>query len=344
VKPGFQCQLVNDPFGDPALYVEFLFQKRAVLFDLGDIHALSPRKLLRLSHVFVSHTHMDHFYGFDYLLRVCLGRAITLNLYGPPGFIDRVAHRLGGYTWNLVENYADELVFMVHEWAGDTTLRRCRFPCRKAFVREPMPEVPVEGGVLLEEPGLSVRAALLDHKIPCLAFLLEEPQHVNIWKNRLEEAGLPKGPWLQHLKQAILRGEDDDYPIEVRWRDGRGRVRYISLGELKKSILRIVPGMKIGYVVDALYCPGNLGRLEKLLNGVDWLYIEAGFAHEEAESAARKYHLTAAQAGWIARRVGAKRLVPFHFSARYQGEADKLVEEAVAAFRDTGVFDDVITP
>ena len=39
--------LVNDRFGDPALYVEFKFEKRALLFDLGDLHALPPRKLLR---------------------------------------------------------------------------------------------------------------------------------------------------------------------------------------------------------------------------------------------------------------------------------------------------------
>ncbi len=333
MKPIFQCQLVNDPFGDPALYVEFLFQKRAILFDLGDIHALSPRKLLRLSHIFVSHTHMDHFYGFDYLLRVCLGRAMTLHLYGPPGFIDNIEHRLGGYTWNLVENYVDELVFIAHEWGGGNRMQRARFPCRRAFDREPLPDAEVLEGALLDEHELRVRATVLDHKIPCLAFVLEESQHINIWKNRLEREGLPKGPWLQALKLAILQGKDDNYPIEVNWRDAEEEhVRRFTLGELKRSILRIVPGMRIGYVVDALYCPANVLRLEKLLKGVDWLYIEAGFTHEEAETAARKYHLTATQAGRIARRVDAKRMVPFHFSSRYQDRAEILVKEAKAAF------------
>ncbi len=333
MKPSFHPRLVNDPFGDPALYVEFPFQKRAILFDLGDIHALSPRKVLRLSHIFVSHAHMDHFYGFDYVLRVCLGRAMVLRLYGPPGFIDRVRHRLGGYTWNLVQNYTEDLVFLVHEWDGGETLARARFRCRRAFACEPLEPRPVAAGILLQEPGLAVRAAVLDHKIPCLAFALEETEHVNIWKNRLAELGVPTGPWLQRLKQAVLAGRPDDFPIVAEWRDREGvHRRRFTLGELKARILRIVPGLKIGYVVDCLYCDANLERLARLLDGVDWLYIEAGFTQDQAEAARQKYHLTAWQAGDIGRRVGAKRLVPFHFSARYQDDPRVLVDEALARF------------
>jgi hypothetical protein len=50
----FEARLVNDAFGDPALYVDFRDERRALLFDLGDISVLPPRKLMRLSHVFVT--------------------------------------------------------------------------------------------------------------------------------------------------------------------------------------------------------------------------------------------------------------------------------------------------
>src|SRR5512139_3700768 len=101
MEPLFQTYLVNNSFEDPVLYLDFLFENRALLFDLGNLRALPTRKLLRVSHLFVSHTHMDHFADFHWLLRICLGRCNHLELFGPAGFIDRVERKLGAYTWNL---------------------------------------------------------------------------------------------------------------------------------------------------------------------------------------------------------------------------------------------------
>jgi len=41
--------LINDPFGDPGVFVDFKFRREAFLFDLGDIHALSSGRHWRLS-------------------------------------------------------------------------------------------------------------------------------------------------------------------------------------------------------------------------------------------------------------------------------------------------------
>lgn len=65
MTPSFSPHLVNHPFGDPGLYVDIRWSRRALLFDLGDNVSLSATQLLRAQDIFISHTHMDHFIGFD---------------------------------------------------------------------------------------------------------------------------------------------------------------------------------------------------------------------------------------------------------------------------------------
>jgi len=326
-------QLVNDRFGDPALHVDVRDERRALLIDLGDISALPPRKLLRVSHVFVSHTHMDHFAGFDHLLRVVLGRKSDVVLFGGPGFVAQVEHRLRSYTWNVVQRYDVALVIDAREIGLDGRMRRARFSSRDAFVRDDCAAIEPAGDVLHEDPLVRVRGRFVDHGMPCLAFAVEEKARVKVSAARLAALGVSTGAWLRELKCQVLAGAPDATPIRVQWRDRSGEHDSTRcLGELRDVVLDVVPGRRIGYVTDTRYTSANLRALEPLLAGVDQLFIESVFLDQDRAHAVRKNHLTALQAGAIARWVGAKSVVPFHFSPRYEQRADELVAELHAAW------------
>lgn len=113
MRPTFHPRLVNGRFGDPALFVEALHARGALLFDMGELSALSARDLLRISHVFVSHMHIDHMIGFDALLRVSVGREHRIAIVGPPGIASCIGHKLHGYSWDLVDKYDADLVLDV---------------------------------------------------------------------------------------------------------------------------------------------------------------------------------------------------------------------------------------
>ena len=330
MRPSFQPRLINTPFEDPGLYIPFVFQNRAVIFDLGDIARLPARDVLKIGHAFVSHTHIDHFIGFDRLLRLSLGREKNLGLYGPPGFLKNVEGKLAGYTWNLADKYDYPLILTVSEVHPGHTLNR-RYRCRDRFqpLREPV-ERPF-AGVLYSEPAFEVSAAILDHTISCLGFSLKERFHVNILNSGLADLDLRPGPWLTEFKQALYDRKDPGSVFKVE-HSREAPSRNFTLGELAAKIAVISPGQKISYVTDVMDCCVNRQRIVELAADADHLFIEAAFLDRDRKIAARKNHLTARQAGSLAGEARAKQLTVFHFSPRYMDEEPLLRAEAARAY------------
>ncbi len=335
IRPFLHPTLVNGRFGDPVVYVETLFEKHAILFDLGDITRLPPRKVHRVDQIFVSHTHIDHFVGFDYLLRLLVGREKTVALYGPAGFTEHVRHKLLAYNWNLADRYLNDLVFVVTEINAAKATRMVRFRLKNAFLGEVLGVGELTDGLLHAEPTFRVSAATLEHRTPCLGFAVEETVHVNVWKNRLDELGLPVGPWLRTLKRAVIDDRPDHHPILVDAVPGEIPARRIPLGDLRQ-VVTVAPGQKIGYVADVADTPANRAAIIQLVKGADILFIEAAFAASDAPLARERAHLTTSAAGQIAREATVRRVEPFHFSPRYTGQENRMLAEVTAAFADTG--------
>lgn len=318
-KTSLRTRLLNGQTGDPALLVQLRWQGRAILIDLGRIDRTPAPVLFPVEAVFVSHAHMDHFMGFDQLLRLFLARDTTLRLFGPLGIADCVQGKLAGYTWNLT----DEYVFTIDVTEiAETELVHWRFAARNRFLREARGRSPLRDGVVLADPVFRVEAVPLDHKIVSMAYAVTERTHLNVRPGALEEHALQPGPWLNALKAAVRAQAPEDTPIEVARGDRR------PLGDLCRALLEITPGQKIAYVVDTLFSPANAARIIRLAQDADAFFCESPFLDEDIDQATRRYHLTARQAGALARVARVRRLNVFHFSPRYEGRYAEIVAEA----------------
>jgi ribonuclease BN (tRNA processing enzyme) len=183
----------------------------------------------------------------------------------------------------------------------------------------------LEGGVILEEPELRVRAVTLDHGTPTLAYALEEAAHLNVRKERLVEDGLAAGPWLRELKTLVCRGELET--IMTLPNGARDVVRAVA-----GRLLLERPGDKLVYATDFADTRANRRRIVELARGAHTLFCEAAFCETEVGQARATGHLTARACGEIAAEAGVGQLVPFHLSRRYERQPEIVLREVVAAF------------
>ena len=312
----FQHRLLNGSFGDPVLEISLFGKSYSYLVDIGDISSLTNRSILKIKRVFVSHPHMDHFFGFDKLLRIFLGKEKTVYIYGPKGIISCINGKLHGYIWNLVHSYKNDLKFIVKE-IHPRSIITAEFLCKEKFKKRIIGKEKIKDNTIVEEEDHIVKCVILEHRIPSLAFYFEEKYKINILKNKLVEYNFNVGPWLRELKNKIYENKLDDF-IEYSGR------KY-QIKDLMKKIIKITEGMKLAYITDIVFSKKNLKKIKSLADSVSILYIEATFLNEDRKRARERYHLTARQAGYIARMLKAKKVIPMHISPINTGKY-KIVE------------------
>lgn len=313
--------LINPRDRDATMYLIRTGYRGTFMFDCGENGHMIPRLLRRVSHLFITHCHIDHFIGFDNLLRLKLYEDKTLEVYGPTGITRHVRGRLDGYTWNLTPDL--RLTLRVHEVHGGVA-RVTRFDASEGFLSRDEGEYRCDSGVLLKEAGGSVLYADLDHSIPALGFAFQSNDLLRVREERLRDLGLTPGPWIRRLMDAEKRGQRAGM-LEV---EGR---QYEML-YLQKELLTLSPGHRIAYVVDTVYNEENAGKIVELARGARKFYCEATFTDADYQRAADRYHLTARQAGMLARQAGVEALHICHFSKRYNGNFEQLYREAAGEF------------
>ncbi len=181
-----------------------------------------------------------------------------------------------------------------------------------------MEELPFELEILALEPraevrhdGYSITAFKADHPGGANGYVLrEDVRPGRFYPERARELGVPEGPLFGRLQ----RGEP------VRLDDGR---------EVKPDQVMGLPRPARTLVYTGDTRPSSV--TVDAAKDCDLLIHEATFSEEEVERAARTGHSTARQAGEIAKRAGARRLILTHLSARYSERAFVLEREAKKA-------------
>ncbi|WP_306216108.1 ribonuclease Z [Actinoplanes sp. RD1] len=163
--------------------------------------------------------------------------------------------------------------------------------------------VPVGPGFRVETRAGTLTALPLRHSIETYGYRLAEADGRRIVPALLSAYGI-NGPAVGELQRT-------------------GRIGRVTLEDV--SVAR--PGQKFAFVMDTGLCDSVFALAE----GADLLVIESTFLAEDAAMAAQVGHLTAGQAGSVARQSGARTLVLTHFSQRY-ADSTRFLSEARAEF------------
>ncbi|MDR3638415.1 MAG: MBL fold metallo-hydrolase [Isosphaeraceae bacterium] len=322
VHPLVSLRLVNGSTGDPALLVDYPGRDDALLFDVGENGSLDDATLADLGAVFISHHHVDHFIGFDRVVRANLDRDKALSVYGPEGTIRKVYDKIKSYEYPFFP--FQKLVIKVHDVLPGV-MRSALLECTRRFPEPTIEAREWPGPVVHDTADLSVEATLVDHTTPCLAFALVEKPVVFPDPERLAQGPIRPGPWVSEALELIRRGAPSDAKIRIG-------AKLVALEELRATYFTESACSRIAYVTDTAWSQSARPSLLRLAHEATRLYCDAFYADAQRKSAEKHRHMTATQAAEFAREAGVSELVLIHFAARYKGHFEALVAEARAVF------------
>jgi len=167
--------------------------------------------------------------------------------------------------------------------------------------------------VIINNSDVIIETIPLDHRIACTGFLFKE-------KKRLRKL----------IKEKL---EDLNVPVEYYTALKRGNDYTSASGEVYKNDTLTTDSQapkSYAYCSDTLY---NEQYFEQISNAT-LLYHESTFLNDMLDRAKETHHTTALQAGEIALKTNARKLLIGHFSARYK-TLNELLDEARSVFPET---------
>lgn len=177
-----------------------------------------------------------------------------------------------------------------------------------------------EEGVFFENSEFILSSLKLEHGTPCNGYYFLKKGYLRIDKVKMKKLGLPEGKHLKDLKE----GKD---------------ITYNGKKFLSKDLIYNEPEQKICFILDTSY----IKEIIPFVEGANVLVSEATYlesSKEDIKHAEEHKHMTAKQAGIIAKKAKVKMLLLTHFSQRYEYKSKSVADEARKEFDNVKVVKD----
>ena len=305
------------------------YEGENILIDCGEGTQRQFRKArinpCKINRILITHRHGDHVFGLPGLISTfdLSGYNKTLYIYGPKGIKRFLENFLGlNYVKRDFEIKIEEVgdTHQVGPEEGCTTTRvarTCKQTTNQVGLKENIQKNIFTKGKFFETDDFYLEAEKMEHGVPTNAYCFVKKGQIRIDKKKLKKSKLPSGPLLKKLKE----GKD---------------VIYEDKKYLAKNLTFKQEDEKISFILDTKINK----RIVPFVRNSDLLICESSFSEELKEMAKEHLHLTAKQAGEIAKKSKSKKLVLTHISQRYEKDLKKLLSEAKKVFKNVSIAED----
>lgn len=177
----------------------------------------------------------------------------------------------------------------------------------------------ISKGQFLETSDFILEAQPMTHGIPCNAYAFTEKEKLRLDKSKIKKLDIED----KRLFSQLSKGKN----IKVKGKTIKS-----------SSVTYKQPERKVSIIFDTKLNP----NCYKIAKGSEVLLTEAVYVNQDKDLASLHEHLTAEQAGEIAKKAKVKSLYLVHLSQRYDGNEKVILNEVKKKFKNSVVADDLM--